>query len=399
MKFKKALYGIFLSLTLILTSCTLPGLGADVKEDVVIASGANSEKLILGEIIRQMIEHDTDLEVSMIPNLSSSILNHVAMLKGDVNIIACMYSGTSLTGELGMDPIKDPDEVLKVVQDEYYKRWDRLWYPSYGFENTFAFMVTKDFAEKYQLEKVSDLEKIKDEIKVGVDTSWMTREGDGYEAFQDLYGFSFNEIYPMQIGLVYTALATNEMDVVLGYSTDGRISSYDLVLLEDDRKLFPPYDGSLVATEEIVEKHPELNDVLLKLEGKISTETMQELNRKGDEDLIEPSVIAKEFLEENNYFEDDTSKGSDKKGKVGLNEWCFTLLFTKWILCLWPIYKALSNIGLWSFICIYPSHPSRIFCSQKGKTFRIFNQHCKYHANYPIPGNACNLNVCHGNGT
>lgn len=320
MKIKKALYGIFLSLTLILTSCTLPGLGADVEEDVVIASGANSEKLILGEIIRQMIEHDTDLEVSMIPNLSSSILNHVAMLKGDVNIIACMYSGTSLTGELGMDPIKNPDEVLKVVQDEYYKRWDRLWYPSYGFENTYAFMVTEDFAKKHGIKKVSDLEKIKDEIKVGVDTSWMTREGDGYEGFQDLYGFSFNEIYPMQIGLVYTALATNEMDVVLGYSTDGRISSYDLVLLEDDRKLFPPYDGSLVATEEIVEKHPELNDVLLKLEGKISTQTMQELNRKGDEDLIEPSVIAKEFLEENNYFEDDTSKGSVTKRKVGLNE-------------------------------------------------------------------------------
>ena len=327
MKFKKILYGFFLSLTLVLTSCTLPGIGADTEEDIVIASGANTERLILGEISKQMIEHYTDLEVSMIPNLSSSILNHVAMLKGDVNIAAGMYTGTALTGELGMEPIKDPDQALEVVQDEYYKRWNRIWYPSYGFENSYAFMVTKDFAKEHGIKKVSDLKKVKDDIKVGVDTSWIERKGDGYEAFKEVYGFEFNEIYPMDIGLVYTALATNEMDVVLGYSTDGKIASYDLVLLEDDLKLFPPYDCSPVATEEIVEKHPEINDIFEKLNGKISTQTMQKLNRMGDEDLVEPSVIAKEFLEENNYFEDDNGKVSDVKGKAGLDEWCIIILF------------------------------------------------------------------------
>lgn len=320
MKFKKTFLMLCLSFTLLFTSCTLPGIGADAEEDVVIASGSNTEKLILGEIVKQMIEHDTDLDVSMIPNLSSSILNHIAMVKGDVNVSAGMYTGTSLTGELGMEPIKDPDETLRVVQDEYYDRWNRIWYPSYGFENTYAFMVTKEFAEKHDIKKVSDLEKVKDEINVGVDTAWIKRKGDGYEAFKDIYGFSFNEIYPMQIGLVYTALASNEMDVVLGYSTDGKIASYDLVLLEDDRKLFPPYDCSLVATEEILEKNPELGDVLLKLSGKISTETMQELNRKGDEDFVEPSVVAKEFLEENNYFEGESSVDFDWQRKESRNE-------------------------------------------------------------------------------
>lgn len=320
MKLKKTFIMMCLSIALIFSSCTLPGIGADADEDVVIASGSNTEKLILGEIVNQMIEHDTDLDVSMIPNLSSSILNHIAMLKGDVNITAGMYTGTSLTGELGMDPIKDPDETLRVVQDEYYKRWNRIWYPSYGFENTYAFMVTKEFAKKHDLKKVSDLEKVKDEIKVGVDTSWIKRKGDGYEAFKDIYGYSFNKIYPMQIGLVYTALASNEMDVVLGYSTDGKIASYDLVLLEDDKKLFPPYDCSLVATEDILEKHPELGDVLLKLSGKISTKTMQELNRKGDEDFVEPSVVAKEFLEENNYFEGEASVDFDWQRKESRDE-------------------------------------------------------------------------------
>jgi ABC transporter, substrate-binding protein, QAT family len=321
MKFKKSFIMFILSLSLIFTSCTLPGIGADANEDIVIASGSNTERLILGEIDRQMIEHYTDLKVSMIPNLSSSILNHIAMLKGDVNISAGMYTGTSLTGELGMDPIKDPDKALGIVQDEYYKRWNRLWYPSYGFENTYAFMVTKDFAEKNDVKKVSDLEKVKDKIKVGVDTAWITRKGDGYEAFKDIYGFKFKEIYPMQIGLVYTALASGEMDVVLGYSTDGKIASYDLVLLEDDKKLFPPYDCSLVATEDIINKYPEVNSILSKLSGKIDTKTMQELNRRADEDLVEPPVVAKEFLEKNNYFEDNNnSKDFDIKERMGKYE-------------------------------------------------------------------------------
>lgn len=321
MKFKKSFIMFILSLSLIFTSCTLPGIGADANEDIVIASGSNTERLILGEIDRQMIEHYTDLKVSMIPNLSSSILNHIAMLKGDVNISAGMYTGTSLTGELAMDPIKDPDQALKVVQDEYYNRWNRLWYPSYGFENTYAFMVTKDFAEKNDVKKVSDLEKVKDKIKVGVDTAWITRKGDGYEAFKDIYGFKFKEIYPMQIGLVYTALASGEMDVVLGYSTDGKIASYDLVLLDDDMKLFPPYDCSLVATEDIIDKYPEANSALSKLSGKIDTKTMQELNRRADEDLVEPPVVAKEFLEKNNYFEDDnSSKDFDIKERMGKYE-------------------------------------------------------------------------------
>lgn len=303
MKIKRSILIILLSFITLATSCTLPGIGADAKNDIVIASGSNTERLILGEIVAQMIKHNTDLKVDMIPNLSSSILNHIAMLRGDVNIAGGMYTGTALTGELGMEPIKDPQEVMKVVQDEYYKRWDRLWYPSFGFENTYAFMVTKEFAEKHQLSKVSDLGKLKDELKVGVDTAWMTREGDGYKAFQELYGFKFKDIYPMQIGLVYTALATKEMDVVLGYSTDGKIASYDLVLLEDDMKLFPPYDCSPVATAAIAKTHPEVNEILLTLAGKISTKTMQQLNRRADEDLVEPAQVAKDFLEENNYFE------------------------------------------------------------------------------------------------
>src|SRR5699024_7969252 len=129
------------------------------------------------------------------------------------------------------------------------------------------------------------------------------REGDGYAAFQSLYGFDFDTTYPMQIGLVYDALQAGSMDVVLGYSTDGRIASYDLVVLEDDLNLFLPYDASPVASKEILEMYPELETILLKLADTLTDDKMQEMNYEVDNNLIEPQKAAYQFLEENNYFE------------------------------------------------------------------------------------------------
>ena len=117
MKKIKNLLLIFLILPIFLTSCSLPGLGGNTKTSVVVATGSNTERQILGEVVKQIIEHHSDIDVSLITNLSSSVLNHIAMLKGDVNIVGAMYTGTALSGELGMDPIKDPKEAERVVMD------------------------------------------------------------------------------------------------------------------------------------------------------------------------------------------------------------------------------------------------------------------------------------------
>ncbi|HBN1196639.1 TPA: osmoprotectant ABC transporter substrate-binding protein, partial [Enterococcus faecium] len=164
-------------------------------------------------------------------------------------------------------------------------------------------LVRKDTAQKYHLSKVSDLKNVADELVAGVDTSWINRKGDGYDGFQETYGFSFNSILPMQIGLVYDAVEAGKMDIVLGYSTDGRIASYDLVMLEDDRQFFPPYDAAPVVDNKILADTPHLKEALNKLGHTISTEKMQELNYEADNNLVEPSVVAQRFLQENHYFE------------------------------------------------------------------------------------------------
>lgn len=291
--------------TIILSACSLPGLGGSADSGISIVSGSTTERQIIGHIVAGMIEHYTDETPTIIPNLGSSTMNHQAIVTGDANVSAVNYTGTSLTGELGMEAETDPELALGTVITEFDKQYDMHWYsPGYGFANTYAFMVRREDAEEYGLEKVSDLEEIVGDISVGVDNTWLNREGDGYDAFQDIYGFSFPELYPMTIGLVYSAVSSGEVDVVLGYSTDGRIISEDLVVLEDDKRLFPPYDGAPVVTNETREEYPELDGIFQKLANKIPDDTMQELNFKSDQYLLEPQVVAERWLEENNYFED-----------------------------------------------------------------------------------------------
>lgn len=299
---------IMMVFTLTLTACSLPGLGANVSNnDIVIAGGSTSERQILAAINLEMIKHYMpDVKTDLINNLGSSLLILQTMTGGDTNISGAMYTGTSLTGELNQESIKDPILAMQRVVKGYYDKYDMIWFPSYGFANTYAFMVRADFAKENNLSKVSDLRDLAPTIKAGVDTGWIDRQGDGYEDFKLIYEFDFERVYPMQIGLVYEAVAANEMDVVLGYSTDGRIQANNLIVLEDDLQLFPPYDASPVITMELLEKRPELIEVFLRLEGAITSEDMQELNRISDQDKVEAPIIARKFLEKNNYFEDKT---------------------------------------------------------------------------------------------
>lgn len=288
----------------LLSSCSLPGLASNSDENTVaITGGITSESQILASMVAGMVEHYTDKKTTIINNLATTTINHQAMMNGDAQISAARYTGTDLTTTLNLKPVKDPDEAYEIVQKEFEKRFNQTYMPTYGFDNTYVFLVRKDTAEKYHLKKVSDLKNVADQLVAGVDTAWITREGDGYDGFKEEYGFAFDSILPMQIGLVYDAVSAGKMDIVLGYSTDGRIGSYDLVMLEDDKKFFPPYDAAPIVDDQLLKDNPELKSAIEKLAGKIDTPKMQELNYKADNNLVEPSVVAQEFLEEHNYFE------------------------------------------------------------------------------------------------
>ncbi|HGA2233862.1 TPA: osmoprotectant ABC transporter substrate-binding protein [Streptococcus agalactiae] len=290
---------------LTISGCQLTDTKKSGHTTIKVAAQSSTESSIMANIITKLIHHELGYNTTLISNLGSSTVTHQALLRGDADIAATRYTGTDITGTLGLKAVKDPKEASKIVKTEFQKRYNQTWYPTYGFSDTYAFMVTKEFARQNKITKISDLKKLSTTMKAGVDSSWMNREGDGYTDFAKTYGFEFSHIYPMQIGLVYDAVESNKMQSVLGYSTDGRISSYDLEILRDDKKFFPPYEASMVVNNSIIKKDPKLKKLLHRLDGKINLKTMQNLNYMVDDKLLEPSVVAKQFLEKNHYFRGD----------------------------------------------------------------------------------------------
>ncbi|MCD8819844.1 osmoprotectant ABC transporter substrate-binding protein [Staphylococcus gallinarum] len=306
MNFIKHILLLCIGSLIFVSGCDLPGLGgSQTNKSVKISALATSESQIMAYMLKDLIEHDTKgkIQGSIINNLGSATIQHNALLKGDADISSTRYTGTDLTGVLKQKPITDSKKAMHITQNGFNKKFDQTFFNSYGFENTFAFMVTKETAQKYHLHKVSDLEKVKNQVKVGTDTTWIKRGGDGYEPFKVHYGFGFNNLKPMQIGLVYDALKNKKLDVALGYTTDGRIAAYDLVVLKDDKNFFPPYDASAVAPNKLLSKHPEIKRSINKLDNKINTKEMQKLNYEADGEGKEPAIVAQDFLKKHNYFD------------------------------------------------------------------------------------------------
>ena len=303
-------YKIVLSILLafsscLLTSCSLLG-SAKSTPNIRIASQSSTESQIVANIIAELINHELGYKTTLLNNLGSSTVAHQALIRNDADISATRYTGTDITGVLQMKSVKDTKEATAIVKKQFKKRYHQTWFPSYGFADTYAFMTTRSFARKNNLNTISDLKKIASKMNAGVDSSWVNRQGDGYSDFVKYYGFDFKRVYPMQIGLVYDSVEAGKMQTVLGYSTDGRIKSYNLKILEDNKQFFPPYNCSMVVNDSILKKYPKLSPLLHRLDGKISLKTMQSLNYQVDNNLLEPSVVAQKFLEKNNYF-----KGAD----------------------------------------------------------------------------------------
>jgi osmoprotectant transport system substrate-binding protein len=290
MRLQKAFLPIALSMLILLSGCT-------TKDTITVGTQTFTETKILGYMYKYLIEQGSNVNVDVKTDLSSSPFIVNALKENEIQL------GTLYTGEIFNDwfPIqqtKDKQSVLRQAQQGFSKYYHYKWYTPLGFENTYAFTVTKEVADKYNLKKISDLKKVAKEMRLGVDTSWMERDNDGYKPFVKTYGLSFKNVFPMEINLVYKAVANKQMDIVLAYSSDARIKQYNLVTLEDDRHFFPPYDASTVALEETLKKYPAMDKALKKLSGKIDIDTIRTLNAKVDIDMQEPEQVAKEFLQQ-----------------------------------------------------------------------------------------------------
>ncbi|MDI6906529.1 MAG: glycine betaine ABC transporter substrate-binding protein [Thermoanaerobacterales bacterium] len=263
---------------------------------VTVGSKNFTENIVMGEMLAQLIEAKTDLQVERKLNLGGTLVCWEALKKGDLDLYPD-YTGTGLMAILKHDVMYDPDEVYNLVQKEYNEKYKIKWMQPLGFNNTYATAVKQELAQEYNLEKTSDLVPYAKDLVFGAEQEFLNRK-DGYPGYTEAYGLKFKDVKGMETALKYQAIGEGKVDVIDAFSTDGELISYKLKILEDDKGFFPPYYCVPIVRMDTLEKYPELEEVLNTVAGQISDEDMQQLNYQVKEQGKKPAEVVEAFLKE-----------------------------------------------------------------------------------------------------
>lgn len=272
-------------------------------ESMMLYDGDYTESQIMHHMIKHLVEGKTDLKVT-IKDQMSQVNNYKALIgKKHSCDMMISYDGTLLTTFLKKDPKDVPrGETLYDYTNKLGKKREQLMMTGkLGFNNTYAIAVPQKIAEKYNLKKISDLEKVANELVFGAEHEFFTEEGSmKYNPFVKYYNLKFKDRKSVDVSLKYSAIEKGEYDVTEVYATDGLNKKAKLVILEDDKHFFPEYNGAFLVREDTFEKFssvaPNLRQVLSMLEGKISTEDMSEMTYNVDVKGQSVDKVSEDFL-------------------------------------------------------------------------------------------------------
>lgn len=285
------LIGVWL---LTMAACVGPARPSGQQETVVVGGKAFPESRLLGEMMAVMIEANTDLRVKRRMNLGGTMIAFSALAVAEIDLYA-EYTGTGL-----VDILKEPlghertsEAVYRQVKQLFEQRYDLVWLEPFGFDNAYALAVRPDLG----ITKISQLAELRNRVRARFQPEFLQRP-DGYAGLAQHYRFTLADVKGMEHGLAYQALHEGQIDVMDAYTTDGLLHKYQLVLLEDDKHFFPPYDCAPLMRREILQRHPDLQTVLGKLAGRISSRRMVGMNYQLSVERRSAEWVAQNFLRE-----------------------------------------------------------------------------------------------------
>ena len=299
-KYKINLKVIILGLFIVIFGAYF-SLNSKKNKTINIATKPMTEGYILGQMLTELIEQDTDLKVNITNGVGGGTSNiHPAIVKGEFDLYP-EYTGTSWEAVLKKEGSYD-ESKFDELQKEYKEKYNLEYVNLYGFNNTYGLAVNKDIAKKYNLKTYSDLAKVSNNLIFGAEYDFFERE-DGYKELQKVYNMNFKKQIDMDIGLKYQAMKDKKIDVMVIFTTDGQLAISDVVVLEDDKKMYPSYRAGTVIRSEILSEYPELKPVLEKLNNILDDKTMADLNYQVESKGKKPEDVAREYLQEKGLLE------------------------------------------------------------------------------------------------
>lgn len=270
-------------------------------EKKIVLGGKNfTEQYILSEIAKILLEKN-GFKVEMRTGVGSTVARQ-SLENGQIDLYY-EYTGTAYTIYHKQDDkgiMTDRDKCYNWVKNEDAAK-GLVWLDPVLFNNTYTLLMRKNQAEKLGIKGISDLgnyiNKNSKKLVIGVGAEFWERP-DGFKPLMKLYGFSipYSNLKKMDDGLVYKALKDKQVDVSMGFATDGRISSFGFVVLDDDKAYFPVYNPAPVVRRPVLNMYPEIRDILKPVTEKLNTQEMQRLNAMVDIEHRVISEVAMEWL-------------------------------------------------------------------------------------------------------
>jgi len=282
---------------------------------VRIGSKDFTEQLILGEMYSLLLEN-AGITTETRLNLGGTEVAQAALLAGEIDLYP-EYTGTGLTVVLGI-PIESVTEgtpvagaatptdqsgsvdqqVYDIVSDEYLEQYDLVWLDESAFNNTQALAVKHAFADERDISTITELAAIAGDLTIVAPSDFVERP-DGLKGLEAFYGMKFGNVLSVAPGIRYQALEEDQAQVVLAFGTDGQVAGMDLVLLKDDKGLWPPYHVAPVVRNETLTAKPGIADALNPIAPLLTDQVMSALNWQVDgPEKLEPIDVARTFLEE-----------------------------------------------------------------------------------------------------
>lgn len=267
---------------------------AEPARPIVVGSKSFPESRLLAEILAQLITARTGQPVERRENLGGTLLVFKALERGEIDLYP-EYTGTGWSIVRPDEaPPSDPLRVFLTVAEDFRREHDLVWRQPFGFSNSYALALRRDLAIRHGITRVSQL-AVHPEFRAGLSHEFLDR-ADGFPGLARAYGLRFEEVRGLEHGLAYEAIRSGLVDLTDAYTTDAALRRFPLVILEDDRRFFPPYDAAPVVRADTLARHPELGPILDLLAFQISAETMQTLNEEVLGVGRDYDEVAREFL-------------------------------------------------------------------------------------------------------
>ncbi|MFE6407581.1 glycine betaine ABC transporter substrate-binding protein [Streptomyces sp. NPDC057837] len=266
---------------------------------LTVTSKSFTEGLILGAIMGISLEA-AGAEVLDRTGIQGSIGSREAVRKGDADA-GYEYTGTAWITYLGhSEPIADPKRQWEAVKKEDAAN-GLAWLPPSTLDNTYALAMNRRNAEKYGTKTMSDVAKLAKSdpgaVRLCVEVEFANR-ADGLPGMQKRYGMDLpaRNVTQMDTGIIYTQTAKGMCPYGEVFTTDGRIKSMDLVVMDDDRKFFPNYNAAPMINAKTLKEWPAIADVLNPVTARLNNAVARDLNAKVDVDGEDPHEVALDWL-------------------------------------------------------------------------------------------------------